>query len=48
MQNIYEKSVTRTYLGAFLCVPKPSKWYQNTSGWTLSAIHLYLEPATSC
>ena len=48
MRNIYGKSATRTSLGAFLWVPKLLKRYQNTSGWAVSAIHPYLEPATSC
>ena len=30
--DIYGKSVTRTYLGAFLWVPITFKWYKNTSG----------------
>ena len=42
------EKVLQELIWVHFCVPKLLKWYQNTSGWALPAIHLYLEPATSC
>ena len=43
MWNIYEKSVTRTFLGAFFWAPIPFKQYQNTSACGTEAINKWFQ-----